>query len=119
MRKVWLIVKREYVTRVHTKAFIWGTIAVPLFTVGIFVFQIIVAGRQPDHTLKIAILDDNGGLSTSITQGLTEKLKSGKPVFQVVQTVEQPASAAEVHDCLLYTSPSPRDLSTSRMPSSA
>ena len=25
----------------------------------------------------------------------------------------------EVHDCLLYTSPSPRDLSTSRMPSSA
>ena len=27
--------------------------------------------------------------------------------------------AAEVDDCLLYTSPSPRDLSTSRMPSSA
>ena len=26
---------------------------------------------------------------------------------------------ALVHDCLLYTSPSPRDLSTSRMPSSA
>ena len=25
----------------------------------------------------------------------------------------------QVHDCLLYTSPSPRDLSTSRMPSSA
>ena len=27
--------------------------------------------------------------------------------------------AANVRDCLLYTSPSPRDLSTSRMPSSA
>ena len=27
--------------------------------------------------------------------------------------------AIEYHDCLLYTSPSPRDLSTSRMPSSA
>ena len=27
--------------------------------------------------------------------------------------------AAEAHPCLLYTSPSPRDLSTSRMPSSA
>ena len=26
---------------------------------------------------------------------------------------------ANVHSCLLYTSPSPRDLSTSRMPSSA
>ena len=28
-------------------------------------------------------------------------------------------SFAEFHPCLLYTSPSPRDLSTSRMPSSA
>ena len=28
-------------------------------------------------------------------------------------------SAARAKDCLLYTSPSPRDLSTSRMPSSA
>ena len=27
--------------------------------------------------------------------------------------------ALEAEDCLLYTSPSPRDLSTSRMPSSA
>ena len=29
------------------------------------------------------------------------------------------ADASRVRDCLLYTSPSPRDLSTSRMPSSA
>ena len=27
--------------------------------------------------------------------------------------------SSHVHNCLLYTSPSPRDLSTSRMPSSA
>ena len=29
------------------------------------------------------------------------------------------AMRKEIHSCLLYTSPSPRDLSTSRMPSSA
>ena len=29
------------------------------------------------------------------------------------------AQVHEIMDCLLYTSPSPRDLSTSRMPSSA
>ena len=28
-------------------------------------------------------------------------------------------AGASLHTCLLYTSPSPRDLSTSRMPSSA
>ena len=30
-----------------------------------------------------------------------------------------PAEKEEIRTCLLYTSPSPRDLSTSRMPSSA
>ena len=45
---------------------------------------------------------------------LVEKssLKEEAPEFEVGDTVD-------VHTCLLYTSPSPRDLSTSRMPSSA
>ena len=33
--------------------------------------------------------------------------------------VDQAFVRADLKDCLLYTSPSPRDLSTSRMPSSA
>ena len=41
----------------------------------------------------------------------------------VAQSVMSPARMEALHgrlwDCLLYTSPSPRDLSTSRMPSSA
>ena len=36
------------------------------------------------------------------------------PLNQLKETV-----MAQYGDCLLYTSPSPRDLSTSRMPSSA
>ena len=35
--------------------------------------------------------------------------------FHIVDT----AQTEEIKNCLLYTSPSPRDLSTSRMPSSA
>ena len=51
-----------------------------------------------------------------------------RPVEQIVKIlVPQPEGVEEVdqvpkvqlQDCLLYTSPSPRDLSTSRMPSSA
>ena len=42
--------------------------------------------------------------------------KDGKLSYQEVKTV---ILSAENKDCLLYTSPSPRDLSTSRMPSSA
>eukprot|EP00831_Metopus_contortus_P083863 TRINITY_DN9384_c0_g1_i2.p2 TRINITY_DN9384_c0_g1~~TRINITY_DN9384_c0_g1_i2.p2 ORF type:complete len:121 (+),score=20.00 TRINITY_DN9384_c0_g1_i2:2-364(+) len=43
-----------------------------------------------------------------------------EPVVSVPPTpVVEAKPEPEVTDCLLYTSPSPRDLSTSRMPSSA
>ena len=35
MRKIWLIIKREYLTRVRTKGFIIGTIIVPLIGLGL------------------------------------------------------------------------------------
>ena len=38
---------------------------------------------------------------------------------QVDQHIMNYVNAAGIDNCLLYTSPSPRDLSTSRMPSSA
>ena len=52
------------------------------------------------------------------------KAKSGQVIDHTIDdTFKRVASALaaveQTSDCLLYTSPSPRDLSTSRMPSSA
>ena len=41
------------------------------------------------------------------------------PAFKGVNTEDSPIAQDPSYACLLYTSPSPRDLSTSRMPSSA
>ena len=41
------------------------------------------------------------------------------PGVLIVEAMAQAAAAYTSYTCLLYTSPSPRDLSTSRMPSSA
>src|SRR2546428_13146386 len=101
MSKIWLILKREYVTRVRTKAFLWGTIALPLLTIGIFAFQIIMSARQLDHTLKLAILDDNGGLAAPITRRLTGTLPSGEPTFQVVKTVARPHTQKPPREALM------------------
>ena len=52
------------------------------------------------------------GIVRTIAMGSTDGLKRGLSVNNTGAPINVPV-------CLLYTSPSPRDLSTSRMPSSA
>lgn len=90
MRKIWLVVKREYLTRVRTKGFIIGTIALPLFTAVVLFLPILVAKRQTGNTQQIAIVDQTGALAANIVAGLDEKLPNGQPAYRVVRTVNQP-----------------------------
>jgi ABC-2 type transport system permease protein len=92
MRKLWLIIKREYVTRVRTKGFVIGTVALPVLSIALFVFSILIAMHQVDHTLKLAILDNHGDLTAAIEGGLDRKLANGQPAFRVVQSLDRPES---------------------------
>ena len=81
---------------------------------------------------SMAILNESGSRGTGVVIGL-DRCERGDGERSAVQQVEQDwgltvVSVVSLHDiiawvesnpCLLYTSPSPRDLSTSRMPSSA
>ena len=54
------------------------------------------------------------------SEHLTVAFIGNVPVVKYYQLARHLSSLADIfYDCLLYTSPSPRDLSTSRMPSSA
>jgi len=97
MRKIWLVVKREYLTRVRTKGFILSTVGLPLLSVGIFAFSLVLATRKADHPLKISILDNLGGLAPQILQSLNEKLPDGQPRFQLIRTWDGPASETMAH----------------------
>jgi len=92
MRKVWLVIKREYVTRIKSKGFFIGTIAVPVLSIGLMVFSIFLATRLTDRTVRLAIIDNVGGLSSAVAAGLNVRLPNGKPEFEVVKTVTQPQS---------------------------
>ena len=91
---------------------------------------------NPDFKLKEIPFDDANVfnlLSSGKTKGLFQLESSGmidlikrlKPenfsdiVALVALYRPGPLNSGMADDCLLYTSPSPRDLSTSRMPSSA
>jgi len=95
MHKLWLVIKREYLTRVRTKGFIFSTVIVPVLTIGILVMQIVTASRQTGRTLNIVVLDHDGNLASAVIKGLDGKLKNGQPEFHVVQTLERPPAGTE------------------------
>ena len=97
MRKIWLVIKREYLTRVRTKVFILSTVGLPLFSIGIFAFTMALAERKSDHPVRISILDNLGGLATQILRSLDEKLPDGRPRFQLVRAWDRPASAKDAY----------------------
>jgi len=70
-------------------------------------------------TLRAAMAENQSG-----RVGMDQKIKCGVMIGLLAMAlasklVAQDSPAKADDTCLLYTSPSPRDLSTSRMPSSA
>jgi ABC-2 type transport system permease protein len=64
MNKIWLVIKREYFTRVRNKTFILSTILVPLFFIGFIVASAYFSIKSVDQQ-KIAVKDNNGIFKTS------------------------------------------------------
>ena len=98
MRKIWLVIKREYLTRVRTRGFILSTVGFPLFSIGIFAFSLAMVTRKADQPIKISIVDDLGGLAPRIVLSLNEKLPNGQPRFQLVRAWDRPESATDARD---------------------
>ena len=81
------------------------------------------------HDKKVGLIGANGAGKTSLFKMITGELDVEEGYLDYPQDLRISYLAQEVPStdevavqyvfCLLYTSPSPRDLSTSRMPSSA
>lgn len=57
MNNTWLILKREYITRVRKKSFIVLTLLVPLLFIGFIALEIYLAAGGAPQQLQIAVLD--------------------------------------------------------------
>jgi ABC-2 type transport system permease protein len=100
MRKIWLIIKREYLTRVKTKGFVITTLMVPLSGVFTVVLIAFIVSHGSDHNLRLAIVDNAGGMAESTARSLKVMLANGKPLFTVSETIDRPAFPDDVQSGL-------------------
>lgn len=101
MRKLWLVVKREYMTRVVSKGFVISTIAIPAVLVAMIVFGGLMGNGRPTRPFRIALLDETGGLGKLISANLAQyKLPGGEPEFELRPLPDLPASPQQARDRL-------------------
>lgn len=97
MRKMWLIFKREYITRVRTKAFILGTLALPVISLIILGISIFASGSSPGSAIRIAIMDEAGGLGSMVKRSLVENKSEFHPEVKVVEIVDHGSPHLEAY----------------------
>jgi ABC-2 type transport system permease protein len=92
--KLWAVVRREYVERVRTKAFLIGTILGPLIMSALMIVPILVA-RSGGKLLSVAVLDQTGTVGPAVEQALRDARSDDKPRFDVRAPGEGPAAEQE------------------------
>ena len=70
MNKTWLIIKREYLSRVRKKTFILSTILTPLLFVGLIAAVIFITINNTRNE-KVAVIDPDGIFKSSLDGGKT------------------------------------------------
>jgi len=80
--KLWAIVKREYIERVRTKAFVIGTILGPLMMAAMMIVPALAA-RSKSKPLRVAVVDATGELREAVETALREARVDGRARFDV------------------------------------
>ncbi|MEO6612254.1 MAG: ABC transporter permease [Chitinophagaceae bacterium] len=75
MHKIWLIIKREYLTRVRKRTFIISTLLFPLFYM-LLIFGMGYIAKESAQNLKVAVIDSSGYFSSARIERLNSEDKS-------------------------------------------
>lgn len=92
MSRLWPLVKREYLERVRTKAFVIGTVLGPLLMGALTIIPGLLMSRG-GKPLRIAVLDVGGQLAIPVQAALAEKQLNGQNRFIIAPA--GPGSAEE------------------------
>jgi ABC-2 type transport system permease protein len=107
MNKTWLIIQREYITRVRKKSFILFTLLGPLFFLLISILPILISSANKSD--QFIVVKDESGLITALpdTAGLYFNFKyNNQPLSELKTTF---GSLDNGYDALLYIPPMKAD----------
>ena len=82
MKSLVPIIKREYLQRVRSKWFVFGTVLAPVFLVGMMVLPIILESRSEEARRNIVLVDETGVLGEKMIPRLEEAgftVRTGPP----------------------------------------
>lgn len=105
MRKIFAVIRREYLTRVRTRAFVIGTVLGPLFMVALVSAPILLERRETAPK-RVAVVDASGtGFGALVSQALRRELrdtvKATGPRYQIDNIETDMAHLDAVRDSLV------------------
>ena len=84
MNKTWVLIKREYLTRIKTKGFIIGTLVMPVFVLVMTFFPVIIQSLSSPKPRSIDVYDASDKVyDTLMIQLEGEKNNNGSPKFKL------------------------------------
>ena len=93
--RLWAVIRREYLERVRSKAFVIGTILGPLLLGLIMVLPVLIMGKGGGKLLRVAVLDASGQLQSQVEKSLREARRDDEPRFEVRPSGEGTVQARE------------------------
>jgi ABC-2 type transport system permease protein len=95
MGRVWVVVRQEYLNKVRTKAFLFGTFVVPLLFAAMGVLPAYFMNKSVEQSGTYAVVDETGLLFGPLGKALDDSSKTGERLFSLVP---EPASGRSRED---------------------
>lgn len=97
MRKVWAVIRREFLERVRTRAFVIGTVGGPLLLAFFMVLPALLASRETRVKHVVVVDAASGEFGTRVAAALREEVRDTaeavlRPVYQVDHVAAGPDS---------------------------
>lgn len=99
MKKTWLIIKREYLTRVRKRTFIIGTLLFPILYM-LMIFGTSYIAEKSKHNLVVAVSDKTGLISDSLVKQQNQLDQSSTLILVTQDTAYKYADAG--YEAYLY-----------------